>query len=88
MTFTEWIQRFPPKKQLEIWKQLAPFLSVRELKNVMTRVGAGEELLIIHQDMGLLEKYQVELFRILNNMGTPGSSPRGGESAGPLFDTD
>ena len=69
MTFEDCIRRCSPKEQLEIWKKLAPFLSAQELKKVMTRVSSGEDLLAIHKDMNLLNKYQVELFRILNSSG-------------------
>ena len=51
-------------KQEKIWKQLAQFLSTRELYTVMKRVENGETLYTAHQELGLINKYQVELLRI------------------------
>jgi len=68
MTFVEQIRQYPQKKQLDVWKKLAPFLSVQELKKVMARVQNGEDLFKIHRDMRLLEKYQVEVAKILATM--------------------
>ena len=55
-------------KQEKIWKQLAQFLSTRELYTVMKRIENGEDLYSAHQELGLINKYQVELLRICKQM--------------------
>jgi len=68
MTLQAYLLRQTTKKQGKIWKQLARFLSTRELYTVMKRVENGETLYSAHQELGLIRKYQVELLRICEQL--------------------
>ena len=59
-----WLGSLSEKEQLHVFKMLSGYLSVRELKTVMSEVEKGRSLLDIHRSMGMLGKYQVDLLRI------------------------
>ncbi len=59
-----WLGSLSEKEQLQVFKMLSGYLSVKELRIVMSEVKKGRPLLDIHRRMGLLEKYQVDLLRI------------------------
>ena len=59
-----WLGSLSEKEQLHVFKMLSGYLSVRELKMVMSEVKKGRPLLDIHRSMGMLGKYQVDLLRI------------------------
>ncbi len=59
-----WLGSLSEKEQLQVFKMLSGYLSVKELRIVMSEVKKGRSLLDIHRRMGLLEKYQVDLLRI------------------------
>ncbi len=54
----------PEDARLQVFQALSEYLSVNELKAVMSEVGKGRDLLAIHRQMGLIRKYQVDLLRI------------------------
>ena len=54
----------PEDSQLQVFQALSEYLSINELKAVMSEVGKGRNLLAIHRQMGLIRKYQVDLLRI------------------------
>ena len=64
----QWINSLQYTRQLFVFKALSEYLSVNELKNVMTEVGKGRDLLAVHSQFGLIIKYQVDLIRIHNSM--------------------
>ncbi len=64
----QWINSLQYTRQLFVFKALSEYLSVNELKNVMTEVGKGRDLLTVHSQFGLIIKYQVDLIRIHNSM--------------------
>ena len=65
MTLIDYLTHQHPKKQEEIWKRLTVFLSNRELEDVMSRVEQGIDLYTAHNELGLVNKYQVEIMKIL-----------------------
>lgn len=54
----------PEDTRLQVFQALSEYLSVNELKAVMSEVGNGRNLLAVHRQMGLIRKYQVDLLRI------------------------
>jgi len=59
-----WLGSLPEDIRLQVFQVLSEYLSVNELKAVMSEVGKGRDLLEIHRQMGLIRKYQVDLLRI------------------------
>lgn len=59
-----WLDSLPEEAMLQVFQALSEYLSVNELKTIMTEVGEGRDLLSIHRQMGLIRKYQVDLLRI------------------------
>ena len=64
----KWINSLQYSRQLFVFKALSEYLSNNELKNVMTEVGKGRNLLTVHSQLGLIRKYQVDLIRIHNSI--------------------
>lgn len=60
----DWLVSLPEPDRLQVFQALSEYLSVNELKNVMSEVAKGRDLLSIHKQMGLIRKYQVDLLRI------------------------
>jgi uncharacterized protein YicC (UPF0701 family) len=65
MTVREWIHIQPETIQAEVWKRLTAYLSTEEIKQVMSHVAEGEDLLQTHEKLGLVDKYRDELNRIV-----------------------
>jgi hypothetical protein len=59
-----WIDSLSEDARLQVFQALSEYLSVSELKAVMSEVGKSRDLLAIHRQMGLIRKYQVDLLRI------------------------
>jgi hypothetical protein len=66
MTVREWIRLQPETIQAEVWKRLTAYLSNSEIKQVMSRVQGGDSVMQAHDDLGLIDKYQVELANIMH----------------------
>lgn len=64
MKVQEWISRQTPALQMEIWKRISHFLNDRELKYIMQGVGDGRDLMDLHEDLNLFEKYQIDMLRM------------------------
>ena len=64
-----WLDSLPEEAMLQVFQALSEYLSVNELKTIMTEVGEGRDLLSIHRQMGLIRKYQVDLLRIQHLKG-------------------
>ncbi len=59
-----WLSSLSENEQLQVFKALSGYLSVRELRMIMAEVEKGKSLYQIHKKRGLLEKYAVDLLRI------------------------
>lgn len=59
-----WLVSLSEASRLQVFQALSEYLSVNELKNVMTEVSTGRDLLSVHRQMGLIRKYYVDLLRI------------------------
>lgn len=66
MTVREWLSFQPKQIQTEVWKRLTAFLSTRELEQVMAKVRQGETIWQAHERLGLVDKYQLELSKIVD----------------------
>lgn len=62
--FEFWIRQQCDKIQLEVFNRISHHLSNNELVSVMEGVRNGRDIVDIHIEMGLLDKYRVDLFRI------------------------
>lgn len=62
--FEKWIRTQNMEIQLEVFSRISHHLSDSELVSVMNAVRNGRDLVDIHIEMGFLEKYRVDLFRI------------------------
>ncbi|MDC7238860.1 MAG: hypothetical protein PQJ50_00735 [Spirochaetales bacterium] len=66
MTIQNWIKQQSPELQMEIWKRISHFLSNNELKYIMQGVSEGRNLMILHEELGLFEKYQIDMLRMMD----------------------
>lgn len=62
--FEKWIRMQCSEVQLEVFNRISHHLSNSELIDIMRAVESGREIVDIHIELGLLEKYRVDLFRI------------------------
>lgn len=62
--FEQWIRLQSPKTVLEVFNRLSHFLSDRELLLVMEGIRDGREIIDIHIELGVLDKYRVDLNKI------------------------
>ena len=62
--FEQWIRLQSPEIVLEVFNRLSHFLSDRELLNIMESIKNGRDIVDIHIELGVLDKYRVELFKI------------------------
>lgn len=62
--FEQWIRLQSPKTVLEVFNRLSHFLSDRELLLVMEGIRDGREIVDIHIEIGVLDKYRVDLNKI------------------------
>ncbi|MBN2628401.1 MAG: hypothetical protein JXA95_17175 [Spirochaetales bacterium] len=53
---------------MEFFKRLSHFLNDRELKSVMEGVARGRDILSCHEGAGLLDKYQLEVLKLMQTM--------------------
>lgn len=60
----DWLVSLSEPDQLEVFQALSVYLSVNELKIIMSDVARGRNLLSIHRGLGLIKKYYVDLLRI------------------------
>ena len=66
MTIQQWIKNQPPSLQNEIYKGISNFLSNNELKYIMQGVVDGRDMMILHEELGLFEKYQIDMLRMMD----------------------
>jgi len=66
MTIQQWIKKQTPALQMEIYKRISHFLSNNELKYVMQGVAEGRDLMVLHEELGLFEKYQIDMLRMMD----------------------
>lgn len=66
MTIQQWIKKQPLSLQMEIFKRISHFLSNNELKYVMQGVADGRDLMMLHEELGLFEKYQIDMLRMMD----------------------
>jgi hypothetical protein len=59
-----WLLSLPETDRLKVFQALSEYLSMNELKTVMSELGNGKDLLSIHRQLGLIGKYYVDLLRI------------------------
>lgn len=62
--FENWIRMQCNKVQLEVFNRISHHLSNNELVSVMDGVESGRNIIDIHIELGILEKYRIDLFRI------------------------
>lgn len=62
--FENWVRIQSSKVQLEVFNRISHHLSNNELVAVMNAVQSGRDLVDIHIELGILEKYKIDLFRI------------------------
>ncbi len=65
MTVKEWIKKQSPPIQEEVWKEIASILSNRELLQIMEGYCQGRSLMSLHEELGVFNRYQVEILRVL-----------------------
>lgn len=53
---------------MEFWKRLSHFLSNRELEQVMGGVASGKDLLRCHEELGVFQKYQLEILKLIQTL--------------------
>ena len=58
----------PEAAQNEVWKKLLHHLSNREIMRVIEEAKKNRDLYEIHRELGLLEKYQGDLCRIIDSI--------------------
>ncbi len=59
-----WAASLPQNEQLQVFQRLSGYLSDREIRTVMAEAVRGKTLHQIHVQMGLFEKYYVDILRI------------------------
>jgi hypothetical protein len=69
MSIREWIKLQPMSVQTEVWKRLTAFLTTIEIRQVMVQVEKGNSLYTAHEKLGLVDKYQLELSKIVGILG-------------------
>ncbi len=63
-----WLDLMNKTQRFEVFKILSEYLSSNELKSVMESLNRGNDILLIHRNMGLIRKYYVDLIRIHNTL--------------------
>ena len=63
-----WIALQDDDIQMEFWKRLSHFLNDRELTCVMAEMEKGRSLLDCHRGMGMLDKYQLEVLKLIQTL--------------------
>ncbi|MBF9014429.1 MULTISPECIES: hypothetical protein [unclassified Oceanispirochaeta] len=66
MTIQQWIKNQSPSLQMEIYKRISHFLSNNELKYIMQGVADGRNMMLLHEELGLFEKYQIDMLRMMD----------------------
>ena len=66
MTIQQWIKNQSPSLQMEIYKRISHFLSNNELKYIMQGVVDGRNMMLLHEELGLFEKYQIDMLRMMD----------------------
>lgn len=62
--FEQWIRLQTNDIKLDVFNRLSHFLSDHELLTVMEGMRIGREIIDIHIELGLLDKYSVDLFKV------------------------
>lgn len=62
--FENWIRQQNDKIQIEVFNRFSHHLNNNELVSVMNAVQSGRNIVDIHLELGLFEKYRTDLFRI------------------------
>ncbi|MDC7224714.1 MAG: hypothetical protein PQJ60_13295 [Spirochaetales bacterium] len=68
MNSATWISLQNDQIQMEFWKRFSHFLNDRELSSVMADLERGIGLYEAHVNGGLLEKYQLEVFKLIQTL--------------------
>jgi len=66
MTIQNWISRQNETVQMAVWKHISHFLSNMELNYIMNGVRQGKDLMKLHEELGVFEKYQVDMLRMMD----------------------
>ena len=53
---------------MDFWKRLSHFLNDRELSKIMSDLERGKDIMNSHRDAGILEKYQLEVFKLIQTI--------------------
>lgn len=62
--FENWIRQQGKEIQLEVFNRFSHYLNNNELVSVMDGAQSGRNLVDIHLELGLFEKYRTDLFKI------------------------
>lgn len=62
--FEDWIRLQNSDIQIEVFSRISHFLSNSELVSIMEVVNSGVDIVSAHSRIGVLEKYQINIFRI------------------------
>lgn len=62
--FEHWIRDQNRSIQLEVFNRIAHHLSNSEIVAVMREIESNRDIVDVHIDLGIIEKYRVDLFRI------------------------
>jgi hypothetical protein len=68
MNSLTWISLQNDEIQMEFWKRLSHFLNDRELSAIMMNMERGKSLADCHKEAGLLEKYQLEVLKLIQTL--------------------
>jgi hypothetical protein len=68
MNSRTWISLQEDEIEMEFFKRLAHFLNDRELNSVMAAVARGQDILECHDRAGLLDKYQLEVLKLMQTL--------------------
>ena len=66
MTIQEWINIQNKDIQMAVWQQVSHLLSNMELKFIMSGVQSGQDMMALHEELGVFTKYQVDMLRVLD----------------------
>ncbi len=65
MTIQDWILQQREEIQMAFWQQVSHLLSDMELNYVMSGVRTGKDLMTLHLELDVFNKYQVDMLKVL-----------------------
>ncbi len=62
--FEQWIRQQSKKIKIDVFNRITHHLSNSEIIYVMDQINSGRDIVDVHIEKGLLDKYRIDLFRI------------------------